>query len=350
MRITIKESVSLFERQVRTSLRANIHNYLGSPQVIGKSSGDCLELAVQGLRIPKFQHALEDQFLISDNETIGDQKKQKHLISIDDLLDIAAQELSLKEIIPAKVIITASSDKNYGAISHQGPEARKSFKRTFKKALLRQIAAGGYNPGEEVYPRRSDRRYHAPEIKETISQKALIINIKTPARTIGQESMERILTFNAWAELWLKRAYDEVVMEYIVHKNTARAVERQEYIAINGRGKMRISAAYLKCLELTFNKYSSRSWDIYVFHFSDGQIQKDNEGEALFLLQRWLVPRICLFGYGQVAKSDEEHHFYKQLLKKNLSNENKIRSFSLTNRTQIYSAMGICFGENGSAR
>lgn len=339
MVMAIEESVNRFRAKVRAGIRADIQNYFSSPQVIGKSSGDSIEIAVPGLRIPRFQHAVTDPFSAGDSD--DESLKGKHLVSLDDLMDIAAEELGIRGIVPEKVVRTVSQTKGYGAVASRGPEALRNFRRTFKRSLMRDIATGGYQPGDAVYVRGHDKRYNVPETKEIVSKKALVINIKTPI--IDAEDTQRMATFNTWASLWLNRFYDEIAMEYIVHQDRARVVGRHEYYTARGESKAKISSAYVKCLNLMFDKYSPDVWNIYIFQFADGRIKEGNEGEALSLLNRWVMPRVNLFCYGQVAESDEIH-FYKKLLVQNFGRKSKVRCFDFEKRPHIYQAMGICFG------
>ncbi|HLC52651.1 MAG TPA: DUF444 family protein [Candidatus Nanoarchaeia archaeon] len=339
MVMAIEESVKRFRAKVRAGIRADLKNYFSSPQVIDRSSDDRIEIAVPGLRIPRFRHAMADPFSNSDSD--DEPLKEKHPVSLDDLMDIAAEELNLKKIIPEKVVRTLSSERGYGALADKGPEAMRSFRRTFQRALMRQIASGSYHPGEIVYVRGHDKRYNVPETTEVVSKKALVINIKTPV--IDTEDLERIMTFNTWTNLWLKRFYDEVVTEYVVHRDLARVVNKKEYLKAKGESKTKVSSAYVKCLDLMLSKYSPDIWNIYIFQFADGRIQSGNEGEALSLLDRWVIPNVNLFCYGQVMESDESH-FYKKLLVQTFGRSGKVRSFDFQRRQHVYPAMGICFG------
>ena len=65
---------------------------------------------------------------------------------MEELAEILGEELALPRIEPRgqKNIVT-EKDK-YTSIRSVGPESLRHFKRTYKRALKRQIAAGTYDP------------------------------------------------------------------------------------------------------------------------------------------------------------------------------------------------------------
>jgi hypothetical protein len=75
-----------------------------------------------------------------------------------------------------------------------------------------------------------------------------------------------------------------------------------------------ISSAYKLCAKLMTEEYPSSEWNIYPFHFSDG----DNWGSedtkrCMELLQDDLFPRVNVFCYGQVKSAYGSGQFRKDL-------------------------------------
>src|SRR5208282_351906 len=81
-------------------------------------------------------------------------------LSMEELAQILGEELALPRIEPkGKKNIVATKDK-YTGIRQAGPESLRHFKRTFKKALKRQISSGIYDPDQPiVVPIREDKLY-----------------------------------------------------------------------------------------------------------------------------------------------------------------------------------------------
>ncbi len=77
---------------------------------------------------------------------------------MEEMAAILGEELALPRIEPrGKKNIVTTRDK-YTGIRQAGPESLRHFKRTFKRALRRQIASQAYDPGDPIVvpdPRRT---------------------------------------------------------------------------------------------------------------------------------------------------------------------------------------------------
>src|SRR5438445_9288640 len=80
-------------------------------------------------------------------------------LSLEELADILGEELALPRIEPrGKKNIVTTKDK-YTGIRQAGPESLRHFKRTFKRALKRQISSQTYDPHNPVVvPERVDKQ------------------------------------------------------------------------------------------------------------------------------------------------------------------------------------------------
>ena len=87
-----------------------------------------------------------------------------------------------------------------------------------------------------------------------------------------------------------------------MHDVQAQEVDRATFFSIREDGGTRISSAFASCKSLLDEHYSPDEWNIYLFHFSDG----DNSSEAdnrtcVQLLREHLLPVCNMFGYCQVT-------------------------------------------------
>ena len=85
---------------------------------------------------------------------------------------------------------------------------------------------------------------------------------------------------------------------------------------ITRAGGTKISSAYELADKLIEKRYPPDQWNIYAFHFSDGDNWGDDVPHCLEILSEKLLPRVNLFGYGQVESrygSGEFHDFISEL-------------------------------------
>src|SRR5262249_24373032 len=89
-----------------------------------------------------------------------------HILEVDltmeEMASIPGEERALPRIEPrGKKNIITTKDR-YTGIRQSGPESLRHFKRTFKRALKRQISSGTYDGGDPIIvPIRADKQYRS---------------------------------------------------------------------------------------------------------------------------------------------------------------------------------------------
>ena len=75
-----------------------------------------------------------------------------------------------------------------------------------------------------------------------------------------------------------------------------------------------ISSAYKLCSQMIDERYAPEEWNIYPFHFSDGDNwSMDDTLLCVDLLKNKLLPRVNMFAYGQVESPYGSGQFIKDL-------------------------------------
>ena len=75
-----------------------------------------------------------------------------------------------------------------------------------------------------------------------------------------------------------------------------------------------ISSAYKLCATMIENDYPTSEWNIYPFHFSDGDNwSADDTNQCISLLKQSLLPAVNMFCYGQVESPYGSGQFIKDL-------------------------------------
>src|SRR3984893_5332533 len=149
--------------------------------MIGKKGKDLVSIPLPQINLPQFRYGQKGSGGVGVGEgqpgqpltaPKGDGDRQPRVqpgghileveLTLEELADILGEELALPRIEPrGKKNVVTEKDK-YTSIRSVGPESLRHFKRTFKRALQRQISAGSYNPLEpSVIPVREDKRYRA---------------------------------------------------------------------------------------------------------------------------------------------------------------------------------------------
>ena len=96
--------------------------------------------------------------------------------------------------------------------------------------------------------------------------------------------------------------------------------------------------------ELFETEYPAESWNLYTFHFSDGDNWSvDDTKECIKLLEQRLLPRVNLFAYGQVNSPYGSGQFLKDL-RQHVDAENLVTSH-VENREGIYDSIKTFLGK-----
>ena len=92
-------------------------------------------------------------------------------------------------------------------------------------------------------------------------------------------------------------------------------------------------------------EYPTEEWNIYPFHFSDGDNWGGGDTEiCLKLLEESLLPRVNLFAYGQVKSAYGSGQFIKDL-KGEFEGDDRLVTSEIKNKEGIYTSIKEFLGK-----
>jgi len=233
---------------------------------------------------------------------------------MEELAQILGEELALPRIEPrGKKNIVSTKDK-YTGIRQAGPESLRHFKRTFKRALKRQISYGNYDPDKPlVVPIREDKQYRSWKEIHKPESVACIFYMMDVSGSMTDEQKEIVRIEAFWIDTWLKKHYQGLQTVYIIHDAEAKEVDEHTFYHTRESGGTKISSAYELCDKIVSAKYPQDQWNLYAFHFSDGDNWGDDTPKCIELLSEKLLPKLNLFGYGQVESPYGSGEFFEYI-------------------------------------
>ena len=100
-----------------------------------------------------------------------------------------------------------------------------------------------------------------------------------------------------------------------------------------------ISSAYKLCQQVIHEEFPPEGWNIYLFHFSDGDnwSQGDTE-ECVRILREQLLPAANLFCYGQVESPYGTGQFLQDL-RDSFSGDERMALSQIENKDAIYGSI-----------
>ncbi len=146
-----------------------------------------------------------------------------------------------------------------------------------------------------------------------------------------------------WIDAWLRRNYQGIESRYIVHDVRAAEVDRDTFYHLREDGGTKISSAFKFARELLDRHYGGDEWNIYLFHFSDGDNSSESDSvECCRLLREDLLPRVNLFGYCQVASAYGSGNFIN-VLHEQLRNTETMITSRVNTKDDIYDSIKAFF-------
>lgn len=312
----IEQDHQRFRQIIRGKIRRDLRKFLSRGELIGKEGRRFVSIPVHDIDIPTFRYGdnaggvgMGEGGEGEGAQGQGGEQEGKHILEVDvtmeELADILAEELQLPRIKPKGAHRVTTIRDKYTGIRPIGPASLRHFKRTYREALKRQLAMGTYDPANPIIvPIRNDLRYRSwNEVKKPQSN-AAIVYMMDVSGSMGDEQKELVRLEAFWIDTWLRRNYEGIESRYIVHDVRAAEVDKKTFFSIREDGGTRISSAFAACDELLKANYDPSEWNIYLFHFSDG----DNSSEAdnrlcVKILDQVLIPKCNMFGYCQVTSA-----------------------------------------------
>ncbi|MFQ5584867.1 MAG: DUF444 family protein [Calditrichia bacterium] len=354
-----------FRQIIRGKIKENLRKYISNGEMIGRKGKDLVSIPLPQVDLPRFRFGDNggggagqgdgepgDPLSGDDGEGEGGAGNQPgyHLreveLTLDELAEILGDELELPNIEPkGKKEIVAEKDR-YTGIRRVGPESLRHFKRTFREALKRQIISGQFRMDKpQVVPVRDDFRYRSWKTITKPENNAVIIYMMDVSGSMWDEQKEVVRMETFWIDTWLRYQYKGISTRYIIHDAQAQEVDRDTFFTVRENGGTVISSAYKYCNEIIDRDYPADEWNIYAFHFSDGDnwSREDNK-LCVEILDENLLPKVNLFGYGQVESTYGSGEFFGYLEENLDEYDNLILSY-IMDKEAIYDSIKEFLGK-----
>ena len=362
MSLRIYNDHSRFKDIIRGRIKKNLKEYIKNGDFISKQGNEKITVPLPQIELPRFKFGSNNQGGVAQGEgdtgdpASGDPQKGEggqgkagseggdHSlemeVSLNELADMLGEELALPRIEPKGNKRLQSKRMKYSGIHVTGPDALKHFKHTFKNALKRQISVGKYDPTNPVIiPIRDDIRYRSFKPVTKPESNAVILYMMDVSGSMGEEQKEIVRIETFWIDTWLRRHYDGIDSRYIIHDAIAKEVDRHTFFHTRESGGTMISSAYKLCADIMDKDYQPDDWNIYLFHFSDGDNWSvDDTRLCVGLLKNRILHKVNQFSYGQVESPYGSGQFLKDL-REHLSGHDRVSLSEIKDKEGIYNSI-----------
>ena len=356
----MEQNVDRWRQIIKGAVRKNIHKYIIRGDVIRlpKGKNAVLPMPVK-IKLPRFRFADQNGgvgqgSINGDDGEIGDEVPMDPVehersieISVPELLDILAEDLALPNLEPKQSQKDTDEKPKYNSRHNSGPRSLINKRETLKRAIARSGANGEYDPTKLIIEPR-DFRYKSFRLIPNPHHQAVVFFLVDISGSITPTAREIIRIESFWLEKWVEKFYPKTVIRFIIHDAQAKEVNRDDFFGFDAGGSTAFLPAYKLCDEIIVKDYPLSNWNIYLFHWSDGDGYEQDVRLAADYMERILAPKLNLFGYEQIEayiSTGRLYIFLDRLKRVNQKLNKIIRLSKIKNRFKIHQTIKKFLGK-----
>lgn len=259
-------------------------------------------------------------------------------INMEELEAMLFEQLELPHLQDKPKDKLVHTDIAFNDIRKKGLMSNIDKKRTILENLRRN-ATSGHAGIHGISP--DDLRFKTWEEIERPHSNALIIAMMDTSGSMGAFEKYVARSFFFWMVRFLRTKYEHVEIAFIAHHTEAKEVSEEAFFTRGESGGTICSSAYLKAIELIDARYSPEYYNIYPFHFSDGDnLTSDNDRCVKYIEQ--LLQRCNMFGYGEVNQYNRSSTLMSAY--RNISHP-RFQHCIIREKGEVYKALTTFFGK-----
>lgn len=220
-------------------------------------------------------------------------------LTVDELAALMFEDLGLPDLRPKAEVEVPSEAVKFTDVRRRGPMNNLDKRRTMMENIKRNALQG-----RPVFRGLSqeDLRFKvwSHDVKRTSA--AVVIAMRDASGSMGEfkKYITRSLFF--WMVRFLRTKYQNVEIVFVVHHSEAKEVDEDSFFHLGESGGTKVSSAYQLCHDIIQDRYDPSRWNIYPFHFSDGDNWSEADNRVCVELVHKLLAVSNLFGYGEIRE------------------------------------------------
>ncbi|MGD6965533.1 sporulation protein YhbH [Rossellomorea vietnamensis] len=269
----------------------------------------------------------------------GDQAGEDYYeaeVSMMEIEEALFSQLELPNLKKKEQDIQTVENIEFNDIRKTGLMGNIDKKKTMMTAFKRNAISGkpSFHP---IYQEDLQFRTWNEVLKP--ESKAVVLAMMDTSGSMGVWEKYMARSFFFWMTRFLRTKYETVEIEFIAHHTEAKVVTEEHFFSRGESGGTICSSAYRKALELIETKYQPSRYNIYPFHFSDGDNLTSDNVRCVKLVEE-LMKVSNMFGYGEVNQYNR--HSTLMSAYKNIKDE-QFRYFILKQKADVFHAMKSFF-------
>lgn len=280
-----------------------------------------------------------DQRGAGNGQGAGDQPGEDYYeaeVSLMELEEALFQQLELPNLKRKDLAEEIVENIEFNDIRKVGLMGNIDKKRTMMSAFKRNAMSG--NPTfHPIYP--EDLKFKTWNEVVKPESKAVVLAMMDTSGSMGIWEKYMARSFFFWMTRFLRTKYERVEIEFIAHHTEAKVVSEEDFFSKGESGGTICSSVYRKAIEIIDEKYQPNLFNIYPFHFSDGDNLTSDNARCVKLVSE-LMSVSNMFGYGEVNQYNRSSTLMSAY--RNINDE-KFRYYILKHKADVFHAMRSFF-------
>jgi sporulation protein YhbH len=279
----------------------------------------------------------------------GDSPGQEYYeaeVNIDEIAKLIFEDLHLPYLEEKAKQAVQSKTTKFTEIRRSGILSNLDKRRSIIENIKRQARESGE---ARMGPfKKEDLRYKTWEEEIKYESNAVVLALMDVSGSMGEFKKYIARSFYFWMVRFLRTKYDNVQIVFISHHTEAKEVSEEQFFTQGESGGTVVSSAYRLALDVIAERFPARDWNIYPFHFSDGDNYYSDNDEAVRLADE-LIATCNLFGYGEIGEEGASSYRRSSgallsIFKDRLKNQDRFVGVRIDDKEDVYPALKEFFG------
>jgi sporulation protein YhbH len=307
--------------KVKEAIKGNLPAIVGEEALIASDGNRIVKIPIRSLELPHFRFGRGEGDRAGQGQgdsKVGDVVGQEGNgpgrgsgagnqpgidyyeaeLTVDELAALVFEDLSLPFLKPKAQREVVGEAVRFNEIRRRGILSNLDKRRTLLENVRRNARATGTAAVGGIT--NDDLRFKTWEPELRKEQSAAVIAMRDASGSMGEFEKYITRSFYLWMVRFLRSKYQSVEIVFITHHTEAKEVDEEAFFHLGESGGTKVSSAYRLALEIVTERYPASSWNVYPFHFSDGDNWGDGDNERCGDLVDQLLQRCNAFGYGEI--------------------------------------------------
>jgi hypothetical protein len=306
--------------KVKEAIRNNLPSIISEEAIITSDGNKVVKVPIRSLDLPHFRYDFGRNKHIGQGDgdsQAGDKvgqagpgqgKQAGNLpgvdyyeadVTIDEIAALIFEDLGLPNLQQKQSETIENETFRFNEIAKKGLMSNLDKRRTIMENIKRNALS---DRPRFANVNQDDLRYKiwAPDVRRETN--AVVIAMRDVSGSMGEFEKYISRSFYFWMVKFLRTKYNNVKIVFLTHHTEAKEVDEETFFKLGESGGTKVSSAYQLALDIIKERFDPVSWNIYPFHFSDGDNWGDVDNRRCVDLVNRLLDASNVFGYGEIRE------------------------------------------------